>query len=45
VGDQKQLPPTVKSRAAERGGLATSLFVRLQAMGLKPLLLDTQYRM
>jgi hypothetical protein len=45
VGDQKQLPPTVKCRAAERLGLGCSLFVRLQAMGLEPLLLDTQYRM
>jgi superfamily I DNA and/or RNA helicase len=45
VGDQKQLPPTVKCRAAERLGLGSSLFVRLQAMGLEPLLLDTQYRM
>ncbi|KAI8470873.1 MAG: putative DNA helicase [Monoraphidium minutum] len=45
VGDQKQLPPTVKCRAAERLGLGTSLFVRLQAMGLEPMLLDTQYRM
>ncbi|GBF93852.1 hypothetical protein Rsub_06851 [Raphidocelis subcapitata] len=45
VGDQRQLPPTVKCRAAERLGLGTSLFVRLQGMGLEPMLLDTQYRM
>ncbi|KAG1672361.1 hypothetical protein FOA52_010979 [Chlamydomonas sp. UWO 241] len=45
VGDPQQLPPTVRSRDAEDLGLATSLFVRLQAMGMKPLLLDTQYRM
>ena len=45
VGDQAQLPPTVKCRRAERLGLGASLFVRLQAMGLKPMLLDTQYRM
>ncbi len=42
VGDPQQLPPTVKSEAAQRLGLGTSLYVRLQAMGLKPLLLDTQ---
>jgi len=45
VGDQRQLPPTVKCRKAERLGLGISLFVRLQAMGLEPMLLDTQYRM
>ena len=45
VGDQQQLPPTVKCRAAEALGLGASLFVRLQAMGLAPMLLDTQYRM
>lgn len=44
VGDPQQLPPTVKSAAAEQLGLSTSLYVRLQAMGLEPLLLDTQYR-
>ena len=45
VGDQEQLPPTVKSRRAEQLGLGMSLFVRLQEMGLEPMLLDTQYRM
>lgn len=44
VGDPQQLPPTVRSRAAEQLGLGTSLFARLQAMGLRPMLLDTQYR-
>ena len=44
VGDPQQLPPTVRSREAVDLGMATSLFERLQAMGLKPLLLDTQYR-
>ena len=29
---------------AEQLGLGTSLFLRLQAMGLRPMLLDTQYR-
>jgi superfamily I DNA and/or RNA helicase len=44
VGDPQQLPPTVRSRNAEGLGLGTSLFLRLQAMGMKPMLLDTQYR-
>ena len=30
VGDPQQLPATVLSRAAERAGLGTSLFERLQ---------------
>lgn len=45
VGDPQQLPPTVRCQQAQRLGLGTSLFERVQAMGLKPLLLDTQYRM
>lgn len=45
VGDHRQLPPTVISRRAENGGLRRSLFERLVAMGLEPMLLDTQYRM
>ena len=45
VGDHKQLPPTVISRRAENGGLSRSLFERLVDMGIKPLLLSTQYRM
>lgn len=45
VGDHRQLPPTVISRRAENGGLRRSLFERLVAMGVKPMLLDTQYRM
>lgn len=45
VGDPKQLPPTVKCREAEKLGLGLSMFDRLQAMGLPPLLLDVQYRM
>lgn len=44
VGDPQQLPPTVRSHSAEKLGLGTSLFLRLQTMGLKPMLLDTQYR-
>lgn len=45
VGDPRQLPPTVKSRHAGALGLGISLYDRLQRMGLKSLLLDTQYRM
>ncbi|KAK9866541.1 hypothetical protein WJX84_006717 [Apatococcus fuscideae] len=45
VGDACQLPPTVISRQAEEAGLKVSMFERLQAAGLAPLLLDTQYRM
>lgn len=45
VGDGQQLPPTVKCKEAANIGLDISLFQRLQAMGVKPLLLDTQYRM
>ncbi|MEC9120000.1 MAG: AAA domain-containing protein [Candidatus Thermoplasmatota archaeon] len=45
VGDHRQLPPTVISHRAEKGGLRRSLFERLVAMGIEPMLLDTQYRM
>ncbi|CAE7566540.1 unnamed protein product, partial [Symbiodinium sp. CCMP2456] len=47
VGDPQQLPPTVLSMAAQRLGLATSLFERLVAeVGPKEvLLLDMQFRM
>ena len=45
VGDQMQLPPTVTSRKAESCGWGVSLFERLERLGLKPDLLDRQYRM
>eukprot|EP00850_Spirogloea_muscicola_P016907 SM000141S00851 [mRNA] locus=s141:57415:63431:- [translate_table: standard] len=45
VGDPRQLPPTVLSQEALQSGLAVSLFERLQACGIQPLLLNTQYRM
>jgi len=45
VGDHRQLPPTVISKRAENGGLRRSLFERLVAMGIEPMLLNTQYRM
>ena len=45
VGDQMQLPPTVLSRDAMKGGLGTSLFERLADAGIEPSLLSRQYRM
>ncbi|CAD7698666.1 unnamed protein product [Ostreobium quekettii] len=45
AGDPKQLPPTVVSKEAVADELDVTLFDRLQAQGLEPLLLDTQYRM
>ena len=45
VGDPLQLPATVLSRNAAMAGLDVSLFERLAAAGVKPMLLRTQYRM
>ncbi|KAL0017843.1 hypothetical protein WJX77_008034 [Trebouxia sp. C0004] len=45
VGDPKQLPPTVLSRAAEASNLAQSLFERLQQAGYPVTMLSEQYRM
>ena len=45
VGDHRQLPPTVISREAEKGGLNVSLFERLIENGLSTTMLTTQYRM
>ena len=45
VGDARQLPPTVASRDALDAGLGVSLFERLERLGVKPDLLDRQYRM
>ena len=46
VGDEQQLPPTVKSKEAEFAGLGVSLFERLLAcVGIPRMQLDTQYRM
>tara|TARA_B100000683_G_scaffold153700_1_gene148540 strand:+ start:267 stop:2195 length:1929 start_codon:yes stop_codon:yes gene_type:complete len=45
VGDHRQLPPTVISHRAEKGGLDRSLFERLVEMGIAPIMLTTQYRM
>jgi superfamily I DNA and/or RNA helicase len=33
VGDHKQLPPVIKNRDAEAGGLGMSLFERLMHLG------------
>ncbi|CAM9279136.1 unnamed protein product [Phaeothamnion confervicola] len=44
VGDQNQLPPTVLSPAAQAGGLGRSLFARLLSAGVRPILLNRQYR-
>jgi len=45
VGDHHQLPPTVISQRAGAKGLSRSLFERLVACGVKPVLLNIQYRM
>ena len=46
IGDQCQLPPTVTSRQAQLEGLDSPLYNRLIAKnGIKPCLLDIQYRM
>ncbi|GAM29319.1 hypothetical protein SAMD00019534_124950 [Acytostelium subglobosum LB1] len=49
VGDPMQLEPTIHSKPSEQliksgGGLEKTLFVRLSAMNVKPILLRTQYR-
>ncbi|CAK0865905.1 unnamed protein product [Prorocentrum cordatum] len=45
LGDHCQLPPTVGSDLAAKEGLALSLFERLARAGVKPTLLQQQYRM
>ncbi len=45
VGDHKQLPPTVISKRAQKGGLTKSLFERLINLGIPTQMLTTQYRM
>ena len=44
LGDHFQLPPTVTSDTAVKGGLAISLFERLISEGVEPNLLSIQYR-
>lgn len=45
AGDHCQLPPTVKSRSAEKGGLGVSLFERVMRNQDAEVMLRTQYRM
>jgi superfamily I DNA and/or RNA helicase len=45
VGDTRQLPPTVLSKAAEGARLAQSLFERLERCGWPVVMLREQYRM
>lgn len=45
VGDHKQLGPTILCEEAAKAGLRRSLFERLIQIGIKPFLLNTQYRM
>jgi len=45
IGDHKQLSPTVISIDALKQDLGISLFERLVECGIKPVLLNTQYRM
>ena len=45
LGDQAQLPPTVRSSAAKDEWMERSLFERLLDEGLHCIVLDTQYRM
>ncbi|CAJ1401355.1 unnamed protein product [Effrenium voratum] len=44
-GDHCQLPPTVKSEGPHAAALSMSLFERLALSGVKPILLNVQYRM
>ncbi|PNH00302.1 putative helicase MAGATAMA 3 [Tetrabaena socialis] len=45
VGDPKQLPANIQSRASIRKGYGRSVFERLQCCGHSAMLLNTQYRM
>ena len=45
AGDPHQLPPTVKSRAAERGGLSVTLLEKALERHDHGVLLEVQYRM
>ncbi|PIA63253.1 hypothetical protein AQUCO_00200937v1 [Aquilegia coerulea] len=45
IGDELQLPATIKSKISEDAGLGRSLFERLVSLGQRKHLLDIQYRM
>lgn len=45
AGDHLQLPPTVKSKMAETGGLKKSLFEQCMQIDQVSIMLNTQYRM
>lgn len=45
AGDHWQLPPTVKSQEAERGGLGKTIFERMINSHQAAVMLETQYRM
>ncbi|XP_062151603.1 uncharacterized protein LOC133860001 isoform X2 [Alnus glutinosa] len=45
IGDERQLPPLVKSKISEKAEFGRSLFERLVMLGHKKHLLDVQYRM
>ena len=45
AGDHFQLPPTVKSKRAEDGGLKETLFERCMTIDTASVMLNTQYRM
>jgi len=45
IGDDRQLPPTVKSNEAAIAGAGYSLFERLLAQGFLVTTLDVQFRM
>ena len=45
VGDHRQLGPVVSCKRALRAGLGLSMFERLFLLGIRPVRLQTQYRM
>jgi regulator of nonsense transcripts 1 len=45
VGDHRQLGPVVTCKRAQRAGLGQSMFERLILLGVRPVRLQTQYRM
>ncbi|MFY0687317.1 MAG: IGHMBP2 family helicase [Cyclobacteriaceae bacterium] len=45
AGDHKQLPPTIKSKEADKGGLGETIFERMIKLHHADTMLQTQYRM